>query len=157
MGWVVSTTPRPRFSPREKTPVPIVQETGWAPDSLDKEAIGKILCLCRGSNPDRPVVQPVVRHSTAWGNPAHKTGKDILIKNGTQKQNGAGVAQSVYSIRLQTWRPKLDPRQTQGIFPVASVSRPALNPTKPPIQWVSVVLFPMVKSGRGVMLTTTQI
>jgi hypothetical protein len=32
---------------------------------LDKEARGKILCPCRGSNPDRPVVQPVVRPMTA--------------------------------------------------------------------------------------------
>jgi hypothetical protein len=29
---------------------------------LDTEARGKFLCPCRGSNPDRPVVQPVVRH-----------------------------------------------------------------------------------------------
>jgi hypothetical protein len=36
---------------------------------LDTEARGKILCPCRGSNPDRPVVQPV-RHYTAWANPA---------------------------------------------------------------------------------------
>jgi hypothetical protein len=28
---------------------------------MDTEARGKILCPCRGSNPDRPVVQPVVR------------------------------------------------------------------------------------------------
>jgi hypothetical protein len=28
---------------------------------LDTEARGKIRCLCRGSNPDRPVVQSVVR------------------------------------------------------------------------------------------------
>jgi hypothetical protein len=28
---------------------------------LDTEARGKILCPCRGSNPDLPVVQPVVR------------------------------------------------------------------------------------------------
>jgi hypothetical protein len=33
---------------------------------LDTEARGKILCPRRGSNPDRPVVQPVVRHYTAW-------------------------------------------------------------------------------------------
>jgi hypothetical protein len=31
---------------------------------LDTEARGKLLCLCRGSNLDRPVVQPVVRHYT---------------------------------------------------------------------------------------------
>jgi hypothetical protein len=31
---------------------------------LDTEARGKILCLCRGSNFDRPVVQPVAGHYT---------------------------------------------------------------------------------------------
>jgi hypothetical protein len=33
---------------------------------LDTEARGKILCLYRRSNLDRPVVQPVGRHYTAW-------------------------------------------------------------------------------------------
>jgi hypothetical protein len=35
------------------------------------------------------------------------------------------------------------------VVPVAFVTRPALRPTQPPIQWV-----PCVKHGRGVMLTT---
>jgi hypothetical protein len=49
---------------------------------LDTEARGKILCPCRGSNPDRPVVQPVVRHYTAWANPAPPDGTtDIIIIN----------------------------------------------------------------------------
>jgi hypothetical protein len=41
---------------------------GWVGPraGLDTEARGKILCHCRGSNLDRPVVQPVVRHYTAW-------------------------------------------------------------------------------------------
>jgi hypothetical protein len=38
---------------------------------LDSEVRGKILCPRRGSNPDRLVVQPIVRHYTAWANPAH--------------------------------------------------------------------------------------
>jgi hypothetical protein len=44
---------------------------GWVGPraGLDTEDRGKILCPCRGSNPDRPVVQPVVRHYTAWANP----------------------------------------------------------------------------------------
>jgi hypothetical protein len=32
---------------------------------LDAGARRKILCPCRGSNLDRPIVQPVVRHYTA--------------------------------------------------------------------------------------------
>jgi hypothetical protein len=52
--------------PRGKDPaVPIVQEAGWAPEPVWTEDRGKILCPCWGSNPDRPVVQPVVRHYTA--------------------------------------------------------------------------------------------
>jgi hypothetical protein len=41
---------------------------GWVGPraGLDTEARGKILCLWRGSNPDRPVVQPVARHYTDW-------------------------------------------------------------------------------------------
>jgi hypothetical protein len=39
---------------------------GWVGPraGLDTEATGKILYLCRGSNLDRPVVQPVARHCT---------------------------------------------------------------------------------------------
>jgi hypothetical protein len=54
---------------------------GWVGPraGLDTEDIGKILCPCRGSNPDRPVVQRVVRHYTAWATPAPcmKLSKDI--------------------------------------------------------------------------------
>jgi len=32
-GWVVSSTPRPHFTPRKDT-VPILQEAGWAPGSI---------------------------------------------------------------------------------------------------------------------------
>jgi hypothetical protein len=44
--------------------------------------------------------------------------------------------------------------QGQSIFPLSSVSRPALGSTQPPVQWVSGVLSPGVKRGRGVTLTT---
>jgi hypothetical protein len=56
-GWVVSVTPWPRFTPGERTPpVPIGQEAGWAPEPVRTQSTGrKILCLCRGSNPGRPV------------------------------------------------------------------------------------------------------
>jgi hypothetical protein len=46
---------------------------------------------------------------------------------------GAGVAQC--NVWIQT-RPVFDPRQRQRMFPLTSVSRPALRPTQPPVQWV---------------------
>jgi hypothetical protein len=66
-GWVVSITPRPRFTPGERTPGTHWRR-GWVGPraGLDTEVRGKIICPRRGSNPDRPVVQPVVRHYTAW-------------------------------------------------------------------------------------------
>jgi hypothetical protein len=57
--------------PGEKTP-----GTHWTGGWVDPkaglvtEARGKIICPCRGSNPDRPVVQSVVRQYTAWATPA---------------------------------------------------------------------------------------
>jgi hypothetical protein len=40
------------------------------------------------------------------------------------------------------------------IIPLASVSRPALGPTQPPVQWVPGVLSLGLERGQGVMLTT---
>jgi hypothetical protein len=54
MGWVVSVTLRPRFSPGERTPGTHCTG-GWVGPraGLDTEARAKILCPCRGSNPGR--------------------------------------------------------------------------------------------------------
>jgi hypothetical protein len=46
------------------------------------------------------------------------------------------------------------PGRDERIFPLASVSRPALGPTQPPVQWVPGVLSPGLKHGQGVTLTT---
>jgi hypothetical protein len=68
--WSASRPGR-AFTPGERTP-----GTHWTGDwvgpraGLDTQARGKILRPRRGSNPDCPVVQPVVRHYTAWANPA---------------------------------------------------------------------------------------
>jgi hypothetical protein len=59
------------FYPRERTP-----DTHWTAglvdprSGLDTEVRRKILCPCRGSNLDRPVVQSVARHYTDGANPA---------------------------------------------------------------------------------------
>jgi hypothetical protein len=72
------------------------------------------------------------------------------------ESTGAGVAQSVQCLATDwtTGQSKFVPRQRQKIFHLASVSRPALGPTQPPVQWVPWVLSPGVKRGRGVTLTT---
>jgi hypothetical protein len=48
--WVVSSTPRPHFTPG-KDPVPILQEAGWAPARV---WTGRKSCPHRDSIPDRP-------------------------------------------------------------------------------------------------------
>jgi hypothetical protein len=55
-GWVVSITLRPPFTPRERAPGTHCIG-GWVGPraGLDAEIRGKILCLCRGSNPGCPV------------------------------------------------------------------------------------------------------
>jgi hypothetical protein len=56
---MVSVTPQPRFIPGGKgPPVLIVQEAGT--QRLEEKSFS----LCRGSNLDRPVGQPVGRHYT---------------------------------------------------------------------------------------------
>jgi len=49
-GWVVSSTPRPHFTP-EKDPVPILQEAGWAPGPIWTGGKSR---PHRDSIPDRP-------------------------------------------------------------------------------------------------------
>jgi hypothetical protein len=69
---------------------------------------------------------------------------------------GAGLAQAVYCLTTgwTTGRSAFDPRQGQRFFPIASLSKPALGPTQPPVQWVPGVLSPGLKRGWGVTLTT---
>jgi hypothetical protein len=64
---------------------------------------------------------------------------------------------SQYSVWLQTARSGFDPRQRQKIFPLASVSRPALRPTQPPVQSVKGVLSLGANRDCGMMLTTHHI
>jgi hypothetical protein len=63
---------------------------------------------------------------------------------------GAGQL-SQYSVWLRAGRPGDQgsiPGRGERIFPVASVSRPALGPTQPPVKWVPSFLSPRVKRGR---------
>jgi hypothetical protein len=60
--------PAALLPPGKGPPVPIVQEAGWAPEPVWTQRLEeKILCPAGNRT---PVVQPVVRHYTAWANPA---------------------------------------------------------------------------------------
>jgi hypothetical protein len=70
--------------------VPIVQEAGWAPHKCwTQMPEEKSFRLCRVSNVDRPVVQSVVRHYTAWATPAlsksrYQANKATVSNNSSQ-------------------------------------------------------------------------
>jgi hypothetical protein len=46
------------------------------------------------------------------------------------------------------------PAEAKAFFPVTSASRPTLGSTQPPVQWLTEVLSPGLKRGRGVTHTT---
>jgi hypothetical protein len=68
-----------------------------------------------------------------------------------RQRRGAGLAQAVQCLTTgwTTGRSGFDPRQEQRIFPLSSVSRPALGPTQPPVQWVTRAISPGVKARPG--------
>jgi hypothetical protein len=80
---MVSVTPQPRFTLGKGPTVPIGQEAGWAPEPVWKKRIDeKSFRLCRRSNLDRPVVQPVARHYTDWATRFTKyTATSLSIKH----------------------------------------------------------------------------
>jgi hypothetical protein len=71
--WSASRPGR-ALPPGKGPPVPIVQEAGWASEPVwTQRNRGIVLCPCRGSNPDRPVAQSVIRHNTDLATPAPDT------------------------------------------------------------------------------------
>jgi hypothetical protein len=70
------------------------------------------------------------------------------------KLSGAGDAQLVNTVSGYGLDDRASiPGRGERIFPLVSVSRPALGPTQPPVQWEPGVLSPGLKCGRGMMLT----
>jgi hypothetical protein len=66
--WSVSRPGR-ALPPGKGPPVPTGQEAGWAPESVWTQRLKE-----KSSAPVRdrtPIVQPVVRHYTAWATAAH--------------------------------------------------------------------------------------
>jgi hypothetical protein len=76
----------------------------------------------------------------------------ILLSMPRRSRVSSGSVVSDYGLDDRAIRVR-SPAGAKG-FPLSSVSRPALGPTQPPVQWVPGVLSPGLKCGRNVMLTT---
>jgi hypothetical protein len=71
----------------KESPAPIVQEAGRATEPVWTQRLGeKSFCLCRGSNLDRPVVQPTAKHYTDWA--TRLTKYDYRLNNNGQIKIG---------------------------------------------------------------------
>jgi hypothetical protein len=73
---------------------------------------------------------------------------DFIILIILDREPGSSVS-IVSAYRLDDRAIGVDPRLGQRIFPLTSVSRPALRPTQPPVQWVPGVPSPGVKARPG--------
>jgi hypothetical protein len=94
--------PAALYPPGKHPRYSLYRKLGGPRAGLDTEARGKILWPCLESNPDRPVVQPVVRHYTAWANPAPdetSTLYNTLLRSVSyRKLNYSHISRSVDSI-----------------------------------------------------------
>jgi hypothetical protein len=80
MGVWSASRPGRALPPGKGLPVPIVQEAGWAREPVWTQRLEEKSFAPAGDR--TPVVQPVVRHYTAWANPAPQA--RVQAKQNTQ-------------------------------------------------------------------------
>jgi hypothetical protein len=79
--WSASRPGRP-LPPGKEPPVPIVQEAGWATAQVWKKKTGeKPVCLCRGSNPFRPVPSQTLYRLSYPANKMYKGSGDYCMSS----------------------------------------------------------------------------
>jgi hypothetical protein len=79
-GWVVSITPRPRFTPGQRAPGTHCTG-GWVGPraGLNAQVRGKIFCLCRGSNAGSPVRSQTLYWLSYPGSFVYMLAKNIYL------------------------------------------------------------------------------
>jgi hypothetical protein len=167
MGWVVSVTPRPRFPPGKRTPVPIGQEAGWAPEPVWTQKLEEKSSApprIEPRSPGRPMFLQLwwCFMSTAFRKLVlFPSSCKSIDYNETLLTVTEDSPTGLFKVTINfpkfisvVFTKSSIPGIGKLFFPLASVSRPALGPTQPPVQWVAGVLSPGLKRGRGVTLTT---
>jgi hypothetical protein len=91
------------------------------------------------------------RHPVQWNTGGWKCSHKNTYLASLITVTGAGVAQSVQCLTTgwTTGWSGFDPRRGQRIFPLTSVTRPALGSTQPPVQWGTGGSFAGVKARPG--------
>jgi hypothetical protein len=74
--------------------------------------------------------------------PAKASNHETILPSKICAMNRGSSGSIVSDYGLDDRAIDFDHRQTISIFPLASVSRPVLGPTQPPVQWVQGVLSP---------------
>jgi hypothetical protein len=124
--WSASRPGR-ALPPEKGPPLPIVQEAGWAPEPVWTQRVEV--------DTRSPLHSPLV--------PSSEDDSVAYCYDIVGRRSSVSIESGWTTVRL-----RFDLRQRQRIFPLPSVSRPALRPTQLPLQWVPVVLSPGVKSGQ---------
>jgi hypothetical protein len=144
-------TPRPSHSPSLHLP-----NDTWGWEQILKSSLCNYLHSYVTSSPLGPnILKPLFSKTLSLCFSLNVRGQILHPYKTTGSRVSSGSIVSDYGLDDRAiGRSGFDPRQGQRSFPLASMSRPALGPTQPPVQWVLEVLSPGVKGGRGVMLTT---
>jgi hypothetical protein len=148
MGWVVSVTPRPRFTPRKRT-----SGTHWRGGwvglraGLVTEVRGKILCLCRGSNLRRPICSQTLHwpsqrlHVRNVGQTDWRTDDWLTPWRRVRLENNNNTDWAGQDIFRVMWDPKVYCRVHKSPPPVPVLSQMNLVHTPNPTSIISTLIL----------------
>jgi hypothetical protein len=155
--WVVSFTPRPIYSRGNRPLYPLYRRLGVFQSRSGRCGEEEKPCPYRELNPGYPARSPSLSQlqTRRYGEPllylrflrwwvVHRPTTSRFTNTHTYVPSKlTSIRQTLYSDRLRAGGLGFNSRQTNS-----AVSRPAVGPTQPPIQWVPVAPSPWVKLQR---------